>query len=97
MSTTTLRLIDGLLEKSGCPVIPPSKRKSDVTEMHIDIHFGMDKVYQLLKDRYYWPNMYNYQKAFSKGCGTFQKKPNAIPHLPKLPWYLCKYPKLPCN
>ena len=68
-----LRVCDGVLTKSGRPIIPPSLRKLVVEEYHNIAHFGTDKVYSLLKDRYYWPNMYNYIKLYSKGCETCQK------------------------
>ena len=89
-----LRLIDGLLTKSGRPVIPPSLRKIVVTEIHNVAHFGTDKVYQLLKDRYYWPNMYNYIKAFSKGCETCQKTKcdSSPPKAPLVPMYIPQAP-----
>jgi len=89
-----LRLVDGLLTKSGRPVIPPSLRKLIVTEMHNVAHFGTDKGYQLLKDRYYWPNMYNYIKAFSKGCETCQKTKcdSSPPKAPLVPMYIPQAP-----
>ena len=59
-----LRICDGILTKSGRPIIPPSLRKLIVTEYHNVAHFGTNKVYSLLKDRY-WPSMYNYIKSYS--------------------------------
>ena len=89
-----LRLVGGLLTKSGRPVIPPSLRKLIVTKMHNVAHFGTDKVYQLLKDRYYWPNMYNYIKAFSEGCETCQKTKcdSSPPKAPLVPMYIPQAP-----
>ncbi len=60
-----LRLVDGVFTKSGRPVIPPTLLKLVVAEMHNVAHLGTDKVYALLKDRYYWPSMYNYIKEFT--------------------------------
>ena len=59
-----LRIIDGVLTKSGQPVLPPTVRKLVVTEYHNISHFGTDKVYALLKERFYWPNMYQYVETF---------------------------------
>ena len=89
-----LRIEDGVLTKSGRPVIPPSLRKLIVTEIHNLAHFGTDKVYALLKDRYYWPSMYNYIKVFSKGCETCQKtKSDTSP--PKAPLVQMYIPQAP--
>ena len=74
-----LRICDGILTKSGRPIIPPSLRKLIVTEYHNVAHFGTDKVYSLLKDRYYWPSMYNYIKSYSQGCETVRKQ--SLQHL----------------
>ena len=75
-------------------MIPPLLRKLIVTEMHNIAHFGRDKVHQLLKDCYYYPNMYIYIKAISKGCDTFQKtKCDSSP--PKAPLVLIYIPQAP--
>ena len=44
-----------------------------MTEYQNVAHFGTDNVYSLLKDRYYWPSMYNYIMSYSQGCETCQK------------------------
>ena len=59
-----LRIEKDILTKSGHPIIPRSLRKLVVGEYHNIAHFGTDKVYNLLKDRFYWPNMYNYALLF---------------------------------
>ena len=46
-----------MLTKTGHPVLPASLRKFAVNEFHRTAHFGQDKIYAQLKDRYYWPNM----------------------------------------
>lgn len=46
-----LRMQEGLLTKSGRSVIPPSLRKLIVAEYHSIAHFGVEKVYALLKAR----------------------------------------------
>ena len=68
-----LRVADGILTKSGRPILPLSLRKTIVSEYHNLGHFGTDKVYALLKERFYWPNMYQYVKTFGAGCQTCQK------------------------
>ena len=68
-----LRVCDGKLTKSGRTIIPPSLQKLIVTEYHNVADFRTDKIYSLLKDRYYWPGMFNYIKLFSQGCETCQK------------------------
>lgn len=68
-----LRVEEGLLTKSGRPVIPPSLRKIIVKEYHNIAHFGIDKIYSLLKDRFYWPNMYAYVQSFISSCETCQR------------------------
>ena len=89
-----LRICDGILTKSGRPIIPPSLRHLVVTEYHNVAHFGTDKVYSILKDRYYWPRMYNYFKSFSQSCETCQKtKSTTSP--PKAPLVSMFIPKAP--
>ena len=68
-----LRIQEGLLTKSGRPVIPPSLRKLVVAEYHNMAHLGIDRIYSLLKARCYWPNMYAYIRAFISSCGTCQR------------------------
>ena len=89
-----LRVCDGILTKSGRPIIPPSLRKLIVTEYHNIAHFGTDKVYSLLKDRYYWPSMYNYIKLFSQGCETCQKTKctTSPPKAPLVPMFIPNAP-----
>ena len=57
-----LRLEDGVLTKSGRPVVPSRMQKYVVTEFHkvgdAKSHFGMEKTYEHLKQRFYWPNMF---------------------------------------
>eukprot|EP00794_Sanderia_malayensis_P014850 gene14850-biopygen11942 len=50
-----LQLSDGVLTKSGRPVVPPSLRKVVVSTYHNVAHFGAAKVYAALKKRFYWP------------------------------------------
>ena len=89
-----LRIIDGVLTKSGQPVLPPTLRKLIVTEYHNISHFGTDKVYALLKEHFYWPNMYQYVKTFTAGCQTFQKSKCAT-NPPKAPLLQMFVPNAP--
>ena len=89
-----LRIIDDVLSKSGQPVLPPTLRKLVVTEYHNISHFGTDKVYALLKERFYWPNMYQYVKTFTAGCQTCQKSKCAT-NPPKAPLLQMFVPNAP--
>ena len=35
-------------------------------------HFGIDKILSLLKEKYYWPQMYKDVQNFVKSCGVCQ-------------------------
>lgn len=79
-----LRVVDGLLLKSGRPVLPASLRSFVLTAIHSEYHFGVDKTYALLKERFYWPNMYRTVDTFVASCDTCQRtKPLTVP--PKAP------------
>ena len=62
-----LRIEKGMLTKSGRPVLPPPLRHMVIAEHHNTAHFGIDKMYILLKTRFFWPNMYNYIQQFTLG------------------------------
>ena len=68
-----LRIENGVLRKSGRPVVPASLRHFVVSELHNTGHFGVDKTYSLLRDRFFWPNMYKYVSMFVGLCETCQK------------------------
>ena len=89
-----LRIVDGVLTKSGRPVIPPSLRKYIVTEYHGVSHFAVDKLYSLLKMRFFWPNMYDYISVFVRGCETCGKT-KADPNPPKAPLLPMFIPEAP--
>ena len=79
-----LRIENGVLTKSGRPVIPASLRKFVIAEVHNTAHFGTDKCYAILKDRFFWPSMYGYVKNFISLCVHCQQtKCNTAP--PKAP------------
>ena len=89
-----LQIIDGVLTKSGRPVLPPALRKLVVGEYHNISHFGTDKVYALLKERFYWPSMYQYVKSFTAGCQIYQKS-KCVPNPPKAPLLHMFVPQAP--
>ena len=82
-----LSIENGLLTKSGHPILPASLRKFIVHEFHSTAHFGSDKIYAQLKQRYYWPNMYGYISLFIKSCTICQhvKCDTSPPKAPLIP------------
>ena len=55
-----LRIEDNVLTKSGRPILPASMRRFVTLAIHEMAHFGTDKTYALLRDRFYWPNIYKF-------------------------------------
>lgn len=89
-----LRIENGLLTKSGRPIIPASLRRFVVNEYHKSAHLGVDKMYSLLRDRFYWPNMYGYIRSFVTACETCQRtKSDSLP--PKAPLVKTYIPNAP--
>ena len=68
-----LRMENGLLTKSGKPVVPPTLRNYVVTKLHNIADFGCEKLYEQLKRRFYWPNMSKHVTLFTSKCETCQK------------------------
>ena len=68
-----LRMENGLLTKSGRPVVPPTLRNYIVTKLHNIAHFGCEKLYEQLTRRFYWPNMSKYVTLFTSKYETCQK------------------------
>jgi len=89
-----LRIDDDILTKSGRPVLPQSQRKLIVSEYHNFAHLGTNRVYDLLKQRFYWPNMYNYIQSFTLHCQTCQKSKcdTRPPKAPLLPMFVPNAP-----
>ena len=89
-----LRIEEGILTKSGRPVIPASLRKYVVENIHNVAHFGVDKDYATIKDRFYWPNMYAYIKMFVSSCETCQKTncDTRPPRAPLIPMFIPSAP-----
>ena len=63
-----LRVEKGILTKNGRPVVPPSMRKFVVEEIHKIGHYGAEKLYDLVKKRFYWPKMFGYITNFCNEC-----------------------------
>ena len=89
-----LRVDNGVLTKSGRPVVPPSLRKYVVSEIHNVSHFGVEKTYSLLKTRFFWPNMFEYVSVFIKYCSVCgkTKSDSKPPKAPLLPLYIAEAP-----
>ena len=65
-----LRVENDILTKSGRPVIPPSIRSYVFDQYHKSNHFGTDKIHNLMKTRFYWPNMFNFISNEVSKCHT---------------------------
>ena len=84
-----LRIENDVLTKNGRPIIPPSLRNYVVSQFHRTGHFGIEKLYNQLKDRYYWPRMYMYLTNHLAECDTCQrcKVDPVTPKAPLVPIY----------
>ena len=89
-----LRIENGLLTKSGRPIIPPSLRKFVTESFHDIAHFGAEKIYDLIKRRFYWPNMFKYVQIFTSSCQPCQqtKADSRPPKAPLVPMHEPEYP-----
>ena len=84
-----LRVEDGVLQKSGRPVVPASLRYYVTSQLHGTGHFGSDKTYALVKSRFFWPGMYSYIQNFTASCKECQQskcdtRPPKAPIIPML-------------
>ena len=89
-----LRVEDGILTKSGRPVVPPTLRNYVTTKIHDIAHFGCHKLYEQLKERFYWPNMSKYATLYTSNCETCQKckTENKPPKAPLTPLHVATRP-----
>ena len=80
--------------KSGRPIVPPPLRKYIVDKFHKIAHFGSGKTYELLKERFYWPDMFKYVQIYISSCETCQtcKADNQPPKAPLIPFHVAQYP-----
>ena len=85
---------DGILKKSERTVVPASLRPFVLNEIHNVAHFGVDKTYALLKERFYWPSMFKCTQAFVEMCDTCQKSKclTSPPKAPLLPMVIPSKP-----
>ena len=89
-----LRIENGLLTKSGRPVVPPSLRNVITKKMHDIAHYDCEKLYQQLRERFYWPNMRQYGTVFTSNCVTCQlcKADSRPPKAPLIPFHVAQQP-----
>ncbi|MEL7328148.1 MAG: RNase H-like domain-containing protein [Pseudomonadota bacterium] len=89
-----LRIENDLLTKSSRPIIPSSLRKLIVSQYHNVAHFGSAKIYALLKERFFWPNMFNYVRTFTSLCESCQQSrcDTRPPKAPLLPMFIPNAP-----
>ena len=69
-----LRVKNNILTKSGRLIVPTLLHRPVLEKVHGVAHFGVDKTYALLKDRFYWPSMYGCTKLYVESCEDCQKK-----------------------
>ena len=89
-----LRVENGILLKSGRPVVPAPLRSFVTSHLHDIGHWGVEKTYALLKDRFYWPGMYSYTENFVHTCRTCQQT-KCDTHPPKAPLVPMLIPEAP--
>ena len=86
-----LRLEHHILTKSGRPIIPASMYQYIISEYHqggdIKSHFGIEKTYETIKSRFYWPNMYHHIQNYIASCHICQqcKTNSQKPKAPLIP------------
>ena len=87
--TNQLRIEDNLLVKSGRPVLPASLHRYLVSKFHEISHFGTEKMYALIKEHFYFPNMFAYIKRFVSTCSVCERTKCDIqaPKAPLLPLF----------
>ena len=91
-----LRIVNGALTKSGRLVVPLSLRVVVLAKVHDVAHFGVDKTYSLLKDRFYWPSMYGCAKLFVESCRPCQQT-KCLSNPPKAPLVPMVIPTTPMD
>ena len=85
-SFRSLKLIEGAIyqvKKNGTRVVvvPDGQKKAVLEQIHnsgFAGHFGMNKTYATLKNKYFWPNMFNDLKGYIESCANCArwKKPS---------------------
>ena len=83
--TNQLHIEDNLLVKSGRPVLPASLHRYLVSKFYETSYFGREKMYALIKEHFYFPNMYTYIKHFVSTCSVSERTKCDI-QAPKAPF-----------
>ena len=83
-----LRVEDGILTKSGRPIVPAPLRSFVTSHIHDVGHWSTEKTYALLKERFYWPGMFSFTGNFVNSCKTCQQT-KCDTHPLKLQSYQC--------
>ena len=69
-------------------VVPKSLRKTLLSEYHDSLigggHQGFDRTYEAIKNKYYWPRMYEDIREYQKSCLKCQKASNHMKKPPPL-------------
>lgn len=88
-----LSVINGVVFKGKCIVIPRSLRKETLNNLHYN-HMGLSKSLQLAENKVFWPTLRNELKQLVENCSIClkfarsQKSEPLQPHdIPKIPWY----------
>ena len=89
-----LQIIDGVLTKAGRPVVPAMLRRFVLENLHKIGHLKVDATYELLKTRFYWPNMYSSVKMYVQYCESCQRT-KIDNHPPKAPLVPIIEPTMP--
>ena len=65
-----------------------------LAELHNTNHFGVEKTYSLVQDRFFWPNMFKFVSMFVGNCETCQKTKcdTSPPKAPLLPMVIPSAP-----
>ena len=88
----SLTVIDGLIYKGECLVVPTDMRKLVKEKLHGG-HLGISKCTAQAKTYFFWPSMIQSIKDFISKCSTCQENRNAQPKQPNLsidvnaPWH----------
>ena len=66
-----LNIIDGIVLKGNCIVIPTKFRSELLSLLHDDSHLGIDKCIQQAKGSVYWPNIVEDIKSIVNKCEKY--------------------------
>ena len=66
--------IDEIFYQKGLPFVPKAiwtKLISHYDNNFLADYFGIEKIYRLLAQKYYWPTLHHDVKAYIKGCDVY--------------------------